>query len=144
MPVRSKLYGSVLCRAERRNITYFTSDKADERADTSQNGVSVSDRKARPWTIPVSSNLTLPPEASDTPVVLSGAEALDVFWTRHSSTSRAVFGSVATDLFWRKSVLQKGRNTTLHSIVATSMRMFILTKWGRRVYLSCLIGATIL
>ena len=60
----------------------------------------VGDRKARSRTIAVYFAFDpAPPAASDTPVLPSGAEAVDVLRSRHSSTSRTVSGFVVPDYF---------------------------------------------
>ena len=69
----------MLSRAERSEVTYFTSDKAYERADTSQGDVGKR-KKGGLERYSYSSGLTLLLPAPDTPVLPSGADALDVLW----------------------------------------------------------------
>ena len=60
--------------------------------------MSVSDRKARSRTLPEFLALELAPPAFDTPVLPSGAEAVDVLLRpRHSSPSKSMSGSVVRE-----------------------------------------------
>ena len=88
-----------MSRAERGEFAYFTYDKANERVDASQGDFGKRQKKRGLERFPYSSGLTLPLPASDTPVLSSGADALDVLRARYSSASRTVSRSVVPDLF---------------------------------------------
>ena len=102
-----------MSHAERRKITYLRPTEQTSVLILHRVVMSVSDRKARSRAIPVFSGLILPLPASDTPILPSGADALNVLRARHSSASMSVPRSVVPNLF-RKNVLNKGRNAPLH------------------------------
>ena len=101
--------GSIL-HAEKREILILRPTKQTDVLILRRVMMSVSNRKARSRTIPEFLALELAPPASDTPVLPSGAEAVDVLRPRHSSTSKTVSGSVVRDFcysgnaFYRNSI----------------------------------------